>query len=115
MKITSVIMLSMLSVSAFATDLKSTVAAIEAETNATCESRGRARGILGANFCLGPNTISTDYYYGADPLESCWYSVNYDCVSNEGDFTLRIKVKEFYNYREQVRQSKVVKTTIIRR
>lgn len=88
--VTALIALS--SFSAFSADINTTIANIEADKNAVCSRTG----VSAFNFCTGPETYEA---------RVCWYSVKYSCYSTEGDFKVKLRVKE------SDRSSKVTKVT----
>lgn len=66
-----------LSSSAFASDLETTIKEIESDRNARCEKVDTSMGV-----CFGPTNMNV-----------CFYSVKFDCVSNDGNFSLKVKMK----------------------
>lgn len=104
MKYLTVALLSMLSLSAFAANINDTVARIEFEENAKCVRTGQSR----FNFCTGGIGAGDSRY------NTCFYTAKFDCVSNAGDFELKLKVKESYNFDTQKREARVRKVIIKR-
>ncbi len=101
MKIATLLILALLSISSFASSVGETISRIERETNSKCERTG---GSL-FNFCSGsiPREGETSVPY------TCRYSSKYTCYSNEKDFKIKLKVIEAYNYRTQERENRVTK------
>lgn len=60
----------------YAKDLDTTIKEIESEHNARCEKVDTSMG-----FCLGPNA------------GVCFYNVKFDCLSTDGDFSLKVKMR----------------------
>lgn len=90
---------SLFSVSAFSSSVDETVAQIEMEENAKCIRTGLSR----FSFCTGQS-----------PYNSCSYKMKFKCISNSGDFDLKLKVKKTYNTRERMWDVKVKKVTFKR-
>ncbi|MFY7994139.1 MAG: hypothetical protein ACOVP4_12650 [Bacteriovoracaceae bacterium] len=82
---------------AFAGSVENKIKDIEAEYNARCEYKKKSFGL-----CLG-----ADYYSSV-----CYYSVKYNCASNEGQFVAKIKMKSFYHFEKAVRVEKIRKVKI---
>lgn len=106
MKTISAVLLSLFAISAFATDLASKVREIESEKNAKCTEVKTSY-----KFCLGgvPNEYNREPERLNSFLNTCRYSVTFDCVSNTGDFTVKMKVKEKYSSRAGGRTAQVTK------
>jgi hypothetical protein len=108
MKTLSAILLSLFAISAFASELTSKVRDIEAERNAKCEEIKRSvrlcyGGVPGGHQDAGPiNNF----------LNTCHYTVTYDCDSNEGGFIMKVRVKEKFNSRTQRREANAGKVSI---
>jgi hypothetical protein len=82
MKLALILMLSVFSMSVFAKDLSEVIREIEVNRNAKCTEGRTSFGL-----CLGTgNGVSA----------TCFYSVKFDCVSNEGDFSLKVKMKSIF-------------------
>lgn len=87
----------LISSAALAGSVENKIKEIENQNNARCENRKTS-----SSFCLGP-----DYY-----SQVCFYSVKYNCLSQEGDFTVKIKVKSSYNFDLEKRVEKIRKVKI---
>jgi hypothetical protein len=97
---------TIISLSAFAAhsaDLKTTVSEIEFERNAVCSRTGGSF----LNLCSGsvPRNGEPSVSY------TCTYTAKYRCISNSSDFRLILRVREAYNPRTYVRESKVTRVT----
>ena len=98
MKLLVLAVFAFCSLSAFSADLRSTLRDIEVTRNAKCVQKS-----VGFKFCSGlsqsyPNT----YEYQrerreAEALRVCTYTIRYNCISNSGDFDLRVQVRETRN------------------
>jgi hypothetical protein len=91
MKFAIALIFSCFAASAFASDLSTTIKNIELENNAKCEKTA------------GPSLAV------CSPGGMCLYHVKYLCVSNNGDFNLKVKMKSFYNVQTNKREETVRK------
>jgi hypothetical protein len=73
MKYLVIAFISIFTTTAFASDLASTIKEIEMNKNAKCTQTSTSMGV-----CL---------------TATCFYSVKFECVSNSGDFDLKVKMK----------------------
>jgi hypothetical protein len=105
MKKTIAAVLCLSSLSVFASHLSSTIKDIELNHNARC-SRAR-NGVSFFNLCTGsiPGMGEPSVAY------TCSYVVKYNCLSDEGDFGLKIRLREAYNHRTLQRETKVMSVT----
>lgn len=81
----------------FASNIENKIKQVEAEYNARCE-KVKTSGSL----CFG----------GSEYANVCYYSVKYKCLSNDGDFVAKLKVKSTYDSVAQQRVTKVRKVKI---
>jgi hypothetical protein len=88
----------MLSFSSFATDLEEIVKRVESEKQATCTKKN----VSPFSMCFGD-------------IRNCIYNVNYLCISHEGDFKLKVKMKEYYDISDGRIVTKVRGYTITKR
>jgi hypothetical protein len=97
MKMIAAVMISLFAVSAFASNVADRVREVEFERNAVCTEAKQS-----LRFCLGGPSI----------LQTCHYSIRFECLSNEGNFGLKLKIRERYNGRLERREALVTRVTI---
>lgn len=83
MKAILITVFALATLSAHATGIKSAVENFERENNARCMEMKKTLSV-----CLGT-------------MGNCFYTVKYNCASPEGDFRMKIKVRDLYDYRTQ--------------
>lgn len=89
----------LISSAAFAGSVENKIKEIESENNARCDYKKTSFAL-----CFGRDAYS----------RVCYYSVKYNCLSQDGDFTAKIKVKSSYNLELQKRVEKIRKVKIKR-
>jgi hypothetical protein len=101
--------LTLSSLSAFAHyDVATTIAEIERNSNAVCSKVSQSR------FSICSGGLSNGNIHDPRPLpatRSCYYNVTFKCLSNEGDFKVKLRVKEGPDLRTGRPVSRVVKVT----
>lgn len=75
--------LLVISFSSFASDLEEVVRKVEIEKNANCIKKSESP----ISMCFGQ-------------VPTCLYNVKYDCISTNGDFKLKVKMKNYYDMAE---------------
>ncbi len=70
--------LTLISAHSFARSIESTLARVEVENNAKCEATGTSK-----KKCTGAMT--------SDKIRYCFFTARFDCASEEGDFSLKIR------------------------
>lgn len=95
MKNLLVLAVAFISLNSFAGAIEDAVKAVEVERNAQCTY-------------LNSSTLKKCFGY----TNNCFYSVNYKCLSNDGAFGLKVKVKDVYNYQTDSYSVKVRGTVI---
>jgi len=68
------------SFSSFASELEEVVRKVEIEKNANCIKRSESP----MSMCFGN-------------IPTCLYNVKFQCISTEGDFKLKVKMKSYYD------------------
>jgi hypothetical protein len=98
MKLLVTLMVSFFTFSALASDrtVAQTLAKIEFNKNVKCELTK-----VGFALCVGL----------PEPMHTCYSTSTYACEGNES-FTLKLRVKSFYNMEIDARQNVVIKTKI---
>lgn len=81
MKFIAATLIALSSFSAFSAGIDTTIAKIEAQKDAVCSRTS----ISAFNFCTGPATYEA---------RLCYYSVKYTCYSTDGDFSVKLRVRE---------------------
>ncbi|GEM_PF-4701696 len=81
----------------FASSVENKIKQVEVENNARCE-HVKTSGSL----CFG----------GSVQSNVCFYTVKYNCLSNDGDFVAKLKVKSTYDLVAQKTVTKVRKVKI---
>lgn len=96
MKFIMAMIVSLMTVSAFASSVSDKVAQIEMDRNVKCSYVKSSFAI-----CLGtPRAVAT-----------CRYTQSYSCYGAES-FKLKLKVKEYYDYSSNSRETKVTSVSI---